>query len=235
MDRTTQLEIFKAQTQNVRELDSTWNHLLRTINRELIKDSFVSANFHTRLLALVFCSWSEATFSKLIHTPYGFELDEIEQIKTTAKNDIVDGWRKCLELGLNHIATKPKSSYIPNIRLSLERIIDSYVSGPRLLRNKIGHGQWCIALNRDNDAINKELTTQIGGLDVVELCIWKEAFRSLSNIIEILIESPNGAFHREYWTEIDKIEEHLRRTEKWTLAEKIQQLKKKASYHKSNA
>lgn len=234
MDRSDQLEIFKAQTQNVRELDATWRHLLRTINNELIKDNITSVNYYTRLLALVFCSWSEAIFSKLIHTPHGFELDEIEQIKATAKNDIVEGWRKCLELRLNHVAAKSKSNYIPNISQTVGRIIDAYVSEPRLIRNKIAHGQWCIALNRNNDGVNKEITTQIQSLDVVKLCIWNEAFRSLSNIVEVLIESPDRVFHQKYWIEIEKIDEHLRRTEKWTLSDKTQQLRKQASYHKNN-
>ena len=223
-----------AQTRNVRALNTTWNHIQRTINRELIKDNFVSANLQTRLLALVFCSWSEAIFSKLIHTPHGFTLDEIYQIKAKAKRDIVDGWLKCLELGLKHVATQSNSNYIPNIRLSVTRIIESYIAAPRLLRNKIAHGQWYVALNSDNDAINHHLTTQISQLDVVKLSIWKEAFRSLSNIIELLIESPTKAFHREYNIEIENIKEHLRVTEKWTLAEKIHKLKTKKAYAQNN-
>ena len=182
--------------------------------------------------SLVFCAWAECNFSKLIHTPHGFELNEIDQIKTKAKNDIVAGWLKCLEIGLKRVLTSPKSNYIPNIRKSVERIIASYVHEPRLLRNKIAHGQWCIALNRDNDGVNNDLTNQIAEIDVVKLCKWKAAYQSLSNIIEILIESPDRAFHRDYWQEIVKIEEYLKNTETWTLKEKIQQLKHKASFYR---
>lgn len=235
MDRSAQLQIFKAQTENVRELEKAWRHLLRTINRELIADNHVSAAIHTKLLALVFCSWSEANFLKLIHTPHGFELDEIRQIKDISSVDIVNGWLKCLELGLDRVSKTPKSNYIPNIKQSVERIIHKFVHEPRLLRNKIAHGQWAIALNRSNDATNEELTKQVNKVDVVKLSIWKVAYFGLSNIIECLIESPNRAFHRDYWGEVTTVEGHLRETENWTLESKIQKLKQKASYVKKDA
>lgn len=141
MDREQQLNIFRAQTQNVREILKTWKHLQRSINRELIENNLTSASLHTRLLALVFCSWSEASFSKLIHTPHGLELHEIAQIKAIAKGNIVDGWNKCLEIGLARVAKTPKSNYIPNIKQYVGRIILKYVQEPRILRNKIAHGQ----------------------------------------------------------------------------------------------
>jgi hypothetical protein len=232
MDRTTQLDIYRAQTENVRELEKAWTHAQRLINRDLINDNSTAATHHSKLLALIFCAWSEANFQKLIHTPHGFELDEILQIKLSAKHDIVQGWQKCLEIGLQRISAKPKSNYLPNIKQTVERIIHTYVHEPRLLRNKIAHGQWNIALNRDNDAINGQLTAEIAAIDIVKLAIWKEAYKSLSLIIEALIESPDKAFHRDYWQETVKIEEHLRNTEKWSLRDKIQKLKVKASHYK---
>ena len=232
MDRATQLKIFKAQTENVRALNRAWTHLLRTINRELSNDNLDSAASHTKALALIFCTWSEASFLKLIHTPHCFELDEIRQIKTLSSRNIVQGWLKCLELGLARVSKTSKSNYIPNISKSVERIIQTYVDEPRLLRNKIAHGQWAIALNRKNDMKNEELTKKIHELNVIDLAIWKEAFSCLNNIIECLIESPDRAFHRDYWYEVAKIENHLSKTEKWTLESKIKKLKRKASYHK---
>ena len=84
MNREEQLNIFRAQTANVREIVKTWKHVKRTINRELVGGNPTSATLHTKLLALVFCAWSEANFSKLIHTPHGLELVEIQQIKALA-------------------------------------------------------------------------------------------------------------------------------------------------------
>jgi hypothetical protein len=232
MNREEQLNIFRAQTANVREIVKTWTHLQRTINRELASDNLTSASLHTKLLALVFCAWSEANFSKLIHTPHGLDLDEIQQIKKLAKGNIVDGWLKCLELGLRRVSKTPKSNYIPNTKQAVERMIVEYVQEPRVLRNKIAHGQWEIALNRKNDDTNDDLTAQIKDINVVLLNIWKESHQGLSNIIEALIESPDRAFHRDYWSEIEKVEEHLNKTKNWSIEKKIQLLNDKKSRHK---
>ncbi|MFC1580874.1 hypothetical protein ACFL4N_08180 [Thermodesulfobacteriota bacterium] len=232
MNREEQLNIFKAQTENVREIGKAWRHLQRTINRELVCDNLTSASLHTKLLALVFCAWSEANFSKLIHTPHGLTLDEIQQIKALANSNIINGWLKCLELGLRRVSNTPKSNYIPNIKQAVERIIAEYVLEPRVLRNKIAHGQWKISLNRDNDDTNDDLTDQINEINVVRLSIWKEAHQGLSNIIEALIESPDKAFHRDYWEEIVKVDEHLKKTKVWSIETKVQLLKAKKSLHK---
>lgn len=231
MNREDQLKIFRAQTENVKEIIKTWKHVKRTINQELVRDNLTSASGHTKLLTLVFCAWSEANFSKLIHTPHGFELDEIKQIKVLAGKNIVEGWLKCLELGLNRVSKKPKSNYIPNIKQDVERLINDYVKDPRDLRNKIAHGQWKIALNNKNDNTNNALTDQIKNIDVVQLCIWRDAYQGLSNIIEVLIESPGRAFHRDYWDEIVKVKENLNKAKKWKLEDKIQLLKQKQSLH----
>ena len=144
-----------------------------------------------------------------------------------AKGNIVDGWGKCLELGLFRVSRTSKSSYIPNINKKVKEIIIEYVQEPRLLRNKIAHGQWKIALNRNNDNTNIDLTNQISNLNVVQLNVWKIAHQGLANIIEVLIESPERAFHRDYWHEISKLEAHLKETKNWSLADKIKLLKDK--------
>ena len=42
-----------------------------------------------------------------------------------------------------------------NINREIESIIDAYVNKYRLIYKKIAHGQWVIALNRDDNAMNK--------------------------------------------------------------------------------
>lgn len=230
MTRADQLAVFKAQTSNVRELESAWKHLQRTINSNFIKDNDKSAKLHTKMLALVFSAWAEANFSKLIHTPHGFNLDEIHQIKAMAAGNIVDAWKKCLMLGLRRIGKPPKSNYVSNIRKRVNSLIDVYVKEPRLMRNKIAHGQWFSALNSPNTAINMALTAQLHDINIVTLCVWQDAYRGLSNIIESLIESPNRAFHRDYGVELANLEKRLASTAAFTLEKKIELLKKKAAY-----
>jgi len=228
MNQDQKLKVFQAQVLNVRELEQAWRHLKRSINSDLIASNHTSARIHTKTLALIYCAWSEALFSKLIHTPYGFELGEIEQIKIAQRSSIVDAWIKCIELASAKIGAR-SGNYVPNIRQRLEVLVGRYIAEPSLVRNKIAHGQWVCALNRENTNINNDLTTQIGNLDIVYLDTLKEAFLGLSEIVEAMIESPTRAFHRDYWPILTRIEAHLQETAKHTLTDKIALLKNKAS------
>ncbi|MDH8434376.1 hypothetical protein [Klebsiella variicola] len=81
MDRAQQLIVFQSQTKNVKELDRAWRIAKISLNLALKNDRDTEARIHTKTLSLIYSAWTEALFSKLIHTPYGFELSEIEDIK----------------------------------------------------------------------------------------------------------------------------------------------------------
>jgi hypothetical protein len=182
----------------------------------------------TKVLALVFCAWVEANFSKVIHTPYGFNLDEIRQIKEFYRaNGLEKGWEKCIELGLRKVKNRKRSNYIPNIDQQLKRLVKDCVVEPSLIRNKIAHGQWEIALNRQNTSVNTELTKQLSELDAVTIDIWFRAHHYLAEIIESLIESPNRSFHRDYTVKIAELDNFLRESKGWSLDEKAKLLKRK--------
>ena len=229
MTHEDKLNIFKAQTQNVRELLVAETHLNRSINHALRSNNCSSAKMHTKVLSLIFCAWSEANFSKLIHTPHGLPIKLIEEVKRIHKtNGLGAGWKKAVELSSKRIKTSCRSNYIPNISKKLCEVIDIYVVEPSLIRNKIAHGQWNTALNRNNTAINNELSKQIENLNVVTLIKWFTAHERLSNVVEALIESPNKAFQRDYWKEISNLEDFLKKSSKWNIEDKIKLLKRKA-------
>jgi len=183
MNYSSALEVFKAQTKNVQVLDQAIKHITRAINHALRVGDKTSAAVHTKILALVFSAWAEARFSKLIHTPYGFTPDEILQIKTAhQKNGLEKGWEKCLELALKKVPASQQSSEIPNKRKKLLEIIKEYIIDLSLLRNKIAHGQWEIALNRDNDAENSLVTDKLDKLDVIAITVWHQAYKYLEPV-----------------------------------------------------
>lgn len=230
MDYSASLKVFQAQTENVRTLNQAIKQIKRAINYSLRVGDRNSADVHTKLLALTFSAWAEARFSKLIHTPHGFNLDEIHQIKITHKqNGLEKGWEKCLELAFKKVSTSSRSSEIPNKRQEIFRIIKTYIIEPSLLRNKVAHGQWKVALNRDNDAENPEFTNKLKNLDIISVSIWLQAYEFLARIIEDLIESPNKAFRRDYWLHLTKLEAFLDMARNWTLESKITKLKLKPS------
>lgn len=83
------------------------------------------------------------------------------------------------------------------------------------------------ALNNGNTAINNKITNELGDLDAVIISKWFHVHEYLFSIIETLIESPNRAFHRDYWQEIAKLEDFLKESKKWNIDEKIKMLQKK--------
>jgi hypothetical protein len=227
MNNNDRSAIFQAQVENRQEIERAWKHVKRSINSDLKKNSLISARVHTKTLTLVYCAWAEASFSQLIHTPNGFTLAEISLIKAEQRKSIVDAWELCIRLALKKVSSS-KSNHIPNVQKRLTKLVAEHIADPSLVRNKIAHGQWVSALNRANTALNAPLSLKIQELNIVQLDILKEAFSGLSKIVVAMIQSPNKAFHRDYWTLITEIEEHLRKTARHTLEDKVALLKSKA-------
>ena len=223
-------KIFSAQCDNVKELSNAWIHINRTINKALIEDNKKLVSFQTRMLSLVFCAYSEATFLKLIHTDNKFSSDEINQIKKSGNSSVVNGWKKCLELAIAKIDSKA-SNHVPNVAQRSLDLIEEYIEEPSLIRNKIAHGQWHTALNRNNTKINNHLTKKIKNLTVIDLTRYKAAFDSISIILEDIIESPNYAHWKFYWTHVTKFESEQKKMSKYTLADKTKTLKNKSKYY----
>lgn len=230
MQEQQRVDVFRAQTKNVQELERSWKHINRQLNALLLTSNDVAVHVNTKILALVYCALAEALFSKILHTPKGLTLDEIQQVKAATKfGGVKEGWIKCVELAMLSVQGA-KGSHGPNVRQRLQRLIEKFIFDPSLLRNKLAHGQWCIALNRENDAINSQLTSEISALDVVEIYRRKSALQRLAAILEDIIESPNKAHHRDYWDHLDKFEKDQQKMAEWTLTKKVQQLREKAAY-----
>jgi hypothetical protein len=235
MEQTQKLAVFQAQTENVRELERAWVHINRQINALILQKNDKAVEITVKLLALVYCALAEALFSKLLHTPHGLSLDHIEQVKSAVKaNGIKSGWLKCAELAVRDVEGA-KSSHNHNVRKKLEVLIEQFIYDPSLVRNKLAHGQWTVALNRENTAVNLDITKEIDEHTVVELYRRKHALDKLAAILEDLIESPNKAHHRDYWAHLVNLEEEQRALAKWTVEKKTEQLFKKKAYARSAA
>ena len=225
-------EVYSAQTENVRELERAWRHVNRDINTSYLKNQRSSVSYETKIMALVYCALAEAIFSKLIHTPHGFEYDHILQIKqATNSHGIKDGWLKCLELALLRVEGRG-GGHVPNVQRKLSAFINTYIFDPSILRNKVAHGQWVKALNRETESVNGDITQEISELNVVELYRRKHALEKLASILEDIIESPNKAHHRDYWQHLVDMEQEQAAMAGWTIERKLEQLKQKYELHK---
>lgn len=212
--------IYDAQVLNVRMLQSTWAQIKRSINQAYKRGDEPFANIQTKVLALVFCAYSEALFSKLLHTPNALSITQIEQIKKSGKNNISRAWIKCIQIATSRI-DGGKGNHVPNIRKRLGEFVLKYISHPSHVRNKVAHGQWVVALNSDGTAVNNDLTNQLHDLDIVKLERMHHAFMSFVSIMDNIIASPNKAHWMFYWDHITMYENKQQEMANWKLADKI--------------
>ena len=230
MNEQQRVAVFKAQTTNTRELERAWVHVNRQINALILQKNHKSVEISTKVLALIYCALAESLFSKLIHTPHGLQLDEINQTKSAANaHGVKSGWLKCAELAMKRVEGT-KSNHGHNVRQKLSEMIEQHIFDPSLVRNKLAHGQWCVALNRDNTAVNSDVTKEIEEHNVVELYRRKSALEKLSAILEDIIESPDKAHHRDYWVHLTEFEKRQKELENWTMEKKVEQLFIKKSH-----
>ncbi|WP_189381883.1 hypothetical protein [Gemmobacter nanjingensis] len=223
MDQAAKLAVFQSQVQNARSLKTALLQVHRCVNEALRSNDQARVSAFTKTYALIFCSWAEANFSKIIHTPYGFEIDEIRQIQEAKGEGIASAWKKAVDLGLRHLDAK-RGSFQPNTKKKLFEVIDRHVFDPSLCRNKLAHGQWTVALNRQNDAIQADLTAQIAALDIVRVSSWIRGHELMAEAVEALIESPRKAFMRDWYQYVVELEAAIIAAEQRTLQQHVQKL-----------
>jgi hypothetical protein len=226
VDHQAQLIVFQSQSKNVQSIRASMRQVHRSINAALRNNNESGITAFTKVYALLFCAWAESNFSKVLHTPYGFDPTEIEQVQVAKNQGIREAWKKSVTLGLRRLDAR-RGSFLPNTQQKLERAIESHVYEPSLLRNKLAHGQWSIALNRANDNVNVELTTSIADLNLIVIGGWIKAHELLALAVETLIESPKRAFMRDWYKFVDDLENQMVSATSRTLAEHVAKLKTK--------
>lgn len=220
-------DLYVLQSKNVRRLKQVQTNLVKDINFYLKKNNDFQVEIKSKLLALLYCTLSEAQFIQIVHTPDGFTSTEIETIKAAKKSNIADSWTTMIDLAMDKVGDWRNVSDLEARRNSLHKIISDFVTTPSILRNKIAHGQWEFALNRENTKENKDLTTDLNNLDVVMITKWFDVHQFLGLIIRDLIQSPKKGFHNNYWTNLTDLEQYLLTSSSWTLETKKQKLQLK--------
>lgn len=221
------IEIYKASVINLRELKKQRTSLKRLFNKSIIQKDNSSFSALTKFYALLFSSFAELCFLKVIHTPYGFTEDEISQIKrdTYRERNLEQKWTKCLELAFNRICSIANAGEIQNKKQTLTRQIDKFIIQPSQLRNKIAHGQWIVALNNENTAVNQITSNKINDLDFVKIDILFSVYEKIGQAVEDLIESPHKAHFNDFYQHMTELDSLITETEHWNLSTKISTLK----------
>lgn len=221
MDRSKQLIIYRAQVINVDALGKAFVHTNRNINFFIKRNNQPAIQIETKSLILIYCAWVEASLSKLIHTPHGFQLCDIQDIKAIQKQkSIMHAWKKTLDIAIGKVNT---ISSIEKTRISSDiySYINQYIKEPSELRNKLAHGQWIEALNSPNTDVNTTVTNALSNITCVNIALWKKAFEYLINIIEFLIESPDNYFSSNYSKLILEIKTNLSKKSHFKYEDKV--------------
>lgn len=220
MPDSTTYPFYEAYVINVRDFQFAESEIRRTINKALKSKRHSTVIVQTKIYALLYSTYSESSFMKMILTPYGFEQKYVDEI--LKQKSIQEKWLKCLEIAFLKFSDSKKASEIPNKKLELKRIIQKYIISPSVIRNKIAHGQLTVALNSENTNLNPTLTAEIGALDFVTISIWFKINKYLQLIIEDLIESPNIAHHNHYYQIFQELENYIEKSKNWTINSKLQ-------------
>lgn len=195
------------------------------LNQAIRRNATSEIDTITKLYALLYSAYAETSFLKLIHTPRGFSVSEIENIQN--QRNLEAKWSKCFELVFQKISTSTNAGEIANKKQKLKRILDEYIIGPSQIRNKIAHGQWHCCLNNDCTAINAASTAKITNLDFVRIDILFNVYNKFQQCIEDLIESP-VTHYRDFYPQITELEEYIQQTKDWDINSKIARINNSA-------
>jgi len=212
MTRTEIYELYVLQSKNVRQLKKVQANLNKDINFYINKNDNFQIELKTKLLALLYSTLSEAQFIQFIHTPDGYTSTEISEIKSAKNRSLEEGWRELIDKAMSKVGDWSNNPDLLNRRNSIIDIVKEFIVKPSILRNKIAHGQWQIALNRENTNKNEELTEKLETLNVVIVSKWFDIHQFMGLIIRDLIQSPSKGFHNNYWTNLIKLEQYLNDT-----------------------
>lgn len=216
---------YQSSVGNVRELKTQSANLKILINKSIISNDNQSLKLLTKLFALLYSAFAETCFLKMIHTPYGFSDDYINQI--TSQRNLELQWHKCIELAFAGIENMTNKGDIQNKKQILERYIKQYIIEPSQVRNKIAHGQWTVALNSNNTDKNDKTTQSIASLDYVKIDILFQMYEKIGQTVEDLIESPSKAHFNFFYNHMSELETLIEKTKSWSLESKIEVLKEK--------
>ena len=225
-------EIYEANVKNVREVKKQANAIKRLLNQSLRDNRVSEIDALTKTYALMYSSYAEVSFQKLIHTPYGFSEEHIRQIESG--RNLETKWMKCMELAIKQIENDSNKGEVANKLKWLQEIMQKYIIHPSQVRNKIAHGQWSVCLNNDCTKINSEMTAELQMLDFVEVEKLFVIYEIFVQCVEDLIESPHKAHYRDFYYNLTELEEYIKKTKDYTMEAKKNKLQSSIKYLKYN-
>lgn len=214
-------DIFRACTENAKDLKKQRKRLLALANRAIREKNDADLNSLTKLYALLYSAYAEVSLLKLIHTPNAFGDSEIAQIENG--RNLEEKWKKCVELAFKKLNTDANLGEIANKKQTLTRIQNEYIIAPSQIRNKVAHGQWIVCLNNDCSHINVDATAEMKRLDFVKIDRLFSIYERFQQCILDLAISQR-THYRDYYVIITNLDEYIDSTRDWSLETKKQKI-----------
>lgn len=219
-------DIYILQSRNVRKLLKVKKSLLRDINRNSKLNHISDVEIKTKIYSLLYSAWSEAQFVQILHTPKALFPRDIKDIEIEKKkNGIINGWKLLIKLSINKVKDINKSDDLLARQETIIGIISNHVEKQSIIRNKIAHGQWVHALNKEHTKESFDLTSDLNNLDYVRIDILFKIHYFLGLIMRDLVQSPKKGFHHNYWINITKLENYIEKTRDWSAETKKDKFK----------
>jgi hypothetical protein len=222
--------IFSLETQNVRA--GFYKHrkqLLRALNSALVRHDQSTLETLTLSYVLLFAAWSEAQFMQVLHTPDALPFDQINSIKyLKSKSGIGEAWKELIRCAFSKVPGHVKEVKKKEIRLL--KIVEENIIPISLIRNKIAHGQWSVALNREHTAKNENLTDELNELDYVKVDLLFQIQQAIGFIVRDLLQSPQRGHLRFFWQRDTELERLLNKRLSQDMESKLKALKLRSEF-----
>lgn len=226
--------VFSLETQNVRV--GFYRHrkqLLRSLNSSLVRHDLVMIETLTFAYVLLFAAWSEAQFMQLLHTPHSLSEVEINTIKNLKnQSGIGEAWKELIRYAFAKVPGHVKD--VKNKETRLLKIVEENVIPNSLIRNKVAHGQWVVALNREHTAKNENLTNELQKLDYIQVDFLFQIQQVIGFIVRDLLQSPERGHFRYFWQHDTKLQSLLDKKYLQNTKSKLQVLESRAAKRKTS-
>jgi len=222
--------MFNHQSVNVQELRKAIDFLIKDIHEVKRKNRPYDVKIKTKLLAMTYSAWSEAQFIQIIYTPDALTTEQLNSLLNDS--GIFNRWKELL----NYLFEKVEKFNKNECKEKIEKLkkdslyseidecnnyyreksikqkdtiieyLEDYIEKQSKIRNKIAHGQWKIALDKDNKQKNDALSEELENLNVFSIKKEFKVHTILGKIIRDLIQSPYKSFDDKYERYINELE-----------------------------
>jgi hypothetical protein len=201
------LENFYHQhCENIRMLEIAISTVQSSLRDSIRKNEKNKVDVFTRLLAQLVSSWIEVRVLKLIYEPNAFTDDQITEILKI--NVLNERWKKALLFSYSKSFKILDPSKIQDKRYDyLTDLIKSDFLESNQIRNRLAHGQWKYAFNKDLTAINNDFTDRIENENIMKLQIKLNIFKDIAQIIHDLTVS-KPTFDRDFSRYFNRVKEN---------------------------